>query len=450
VIGDLWRRGLLFPVGVAGAALVLLAQGVYSRRAAAPAPTPPPHDPPPTAEHRPSSRSGLEKTPLEYQSDFWLQLGEQARHGLVAVGPDAIPVVVVAPGIGVTSLPAADTLEQDAASSFRVVGRDLEARLAVLHLDAATGGTPLSPSTFAGVHPGALVATVGLGADRRLQITPAHVVAVSLLDEMPASTAGPPPPRSTTIALSVVPHALTVGAVVDLDGRLVGIAVETRDGGTRVVSAPATDAVVEAAGRSEPCRPIQVASLDRGVARLVGAPGLLVEQVDSESFAGKPPLRPGDVLVDWDGEAPLSARKFEELYAARAPGSTVSVTLLRGRERLRTAVRLPASDCRPPSVDPVALESLGLTLRFETASAGRRGGWRVGDVVPGSRAVRAGLAQGDRVLEVDRVALAGSEDRPRIVALSRRAKPTLLTVRRGERVLLLALPPARPDAASPR
>ena len=453
MIGTLWRRGLLFPVGVVGAAAVVLAQGALARRAETPLPAPSPGQTPTNAESRPSLRPGLEKAPLEYLSDFWLQLGEQARLGIVALGRDGIPVVVVAPGTGVTSLRAADALERDAASSgsaFRVIGRDLEARLAVVHLDESLARAPLPLSTLESVHPGALAATVSLGPDRGLQITPAHLVAVSLADEAAASAAGPPPPRSTTLVLSVVPRDLAAGAVVDLDGRLIGVAVETGDGRTNVLSAAATDAVVEAVGRGDPCRPIEVASLDPGVARLLGARGLLVERVDEDSFAGKPPLRPGDVVVGWDGEAPVSAPGFEDLYAAKPPGSTVSVTVLRGRDRVRTAVRLPASDCRAPSPEPVAIESLGLSLRFEPATAGHRGGWRVGDLVPGSEAVRAGLLRGDRVLEIDREALAGSEDRPRLAALARRARPTLLTLKRGDRVLLLALPPARPAATVAR
>jgi S1-C subfamily serine protease len=429
----------------------VLAQGVLARRAEAPTPAPSPRETNSPSEFLPNLRPGLEKAPLEYQSDYWRQLGEQARRGLVSLGPDGIPAVVVAPGTGVTSLEAADTLARDAASpgsSFRVIGRDLEARLAVVRLDEALGGTPLSLSTLESLHPGALVATVSLSPGRGLQIAPAHLVAVSLDDDSAASAAGPPPPRSTTLVLSVVPRTFTVGAVVDLDGRLIGVAVATGDGGTSVLSAAATAAVVEAAGRGEPCRPVEVAGLDPGVARLLDAPGLLVERVDEDSFAGKPPLRPGDVLVDWDGKAPVTAKGFEDLYAAKAPGSTVSVTVLRGRDRLKTAVRLPASDCRAPSPEPVGIESLGLTLRFEPATAGRRGVWRVGAVVAGSESARAGLARGDRVLEIDREALAGSEDRPRIAALTRRSRPTLLTLKRGDRVLLLALPSARPSAKS--
>ena len=175
---------------------------------------------------------------------------------------------------------------------------------------------------------------------------------------------------------------LTAGAVVDLDGRLIGVAVETGNGQRRTsFPRPRTDAVVEAVGRGDPCRPIEVASLDPGVARLLGARGLLVERVDEDSFAGKPPLRPGDVVVGWDGEVPVSAPGFEDLYAAKPPGSTVSVTVLRGRDRVRTAVRLPASDCRAPSPEPVAIESLGLSLSLRaghgraTAAAGASATW---------------------------------------------------------------------------
>ena len=451
IIGDLSRRGLLFPVAVAGAAVVVLGQGFLARRGEAPRPVPSPNETPSSSAFLPNVRPGLEKAPLEYQSDYWLQLGEKARLGLVALGRDGIPAVVVAPGIGVTSLEGADALGRDAASagsSFRVIGRDLEARLAVVHLDEALAGAPLLLSTLEGVHPGALVATVSLGPDRGLQITPAHLVAVSLVDDSATSAAGPPPPRSTTLVLSVVPRALAVGAVVDLDGRLIGVAVGTGDGGTSVLSAAATTAVVEAAGHGDPCRPFEVASLDPGVARLLGARGLLVERVHEDSFAGKPPLGPGDVVVDWDGEVPVTAKGFEELYAARAPGSAVPVTVLRGRDRLRTTVRLPASDCRAPSRAPVGIESLGLTLHFEPATAGGRGGWRVDDVVAGSESARAGLARGDRVLAIDREALAGGEDRPRLAALARRSRPTLLTLKRGGRLLLLALPPARPAAST--
>jgi S1-C subfamily serine protease len=442
IISDLRRRGLLFPVALGTAAAALLVQGAWSRRSPPPSPAPSPLASPAGTDFLPQLRPGLEKAPLEYLSDYWYQLAQRARVGVVTLGRSSTPVVVLAPGTGVTSLAAADMLApsgESRGSRFAVVGRDTDASLAVVNLDASLAGAPLPLSTLEGLHPGALVATISVGPDAGLEVTPAHLVAISVSDPTSALASGPPSPESSTLELSVVPRSVVAGAVVDLDGRLIGVAVEDGRGDVRVLSATAAMSVVEHVRRGTACRPIEVGSLAPAVATLLGAEGALVERVHAESFAGPPPVRAGDVIVAWADEPVRTAEEFEIHFAAQSPGSTSTLTVLRGRQRVRVSLGLPASDCRSPAREPVRLDRLGLTLVYERPQGGPGDGWRASSVAPGGEAARSGLASGDWLLQLDRAPLGGLEGRSRLEALARRTQPVLLTVRRGERTLLVAL-----------
>ena len=88
------------------------------------------------------------------------------------------------------------------------------------------------------------------------------------------------------------------------------------------------------------------------------------------------------------------------------------------------------------------LAGFGLAVRW--TAEGRVGageGWRVAAAASGGVAATAGLDVDDLVLAVDGRAAEGLDARAMFERMERRGEPTLLTVRRANRVQILALDP---------
>ena len=102
---------------------------------------------------------------------------------------------------------------------------------------------------------------------------------------------------------------------------------------------------------------------------------------------------------------------------------------------------LPGDDCRPLGEPPVRLAGFGLALRWQAdGAAGVREGWRAAATAPGGAAAAAGLQLDDLVLAVDG-RVAGRDARTVFERIERRGESTLVTVRRADRVQMLALDP---------
>jgi len=408
--------------------------------------------PTPTATQLlPRLRPDLEKTPLSYLSDYWLQLGERARPSLMRLGQGGWPAIVVAPGIAVTSPEAGQALRaEDGAAGEPPLEVDLrEPDLAIVTLDAAAGGEAFALAPLGEVQPGSLVATISLRPDGRLRITPAHVVSIGSSQATDPGEVTWGTPTGTHLELSILPADLTTGAVVDLDGDLLALAVAARGGDPRLLPAAF---VLEAAQReaTTPCRALAVAPLAPGVRELLGRDGVVVEAVRAASFAEAPGIEAGDVLLEWDGAPVANATAFAARYDA-ALGQPARLLLLRDGARLRVSLTVPGPDCGAPSPAPIHLNALGLVLRW--AEELEAPAWQVASVRPASAAAIAGLRAGDRLLAVSGRRVGGEEARLALQALARRRRPTLLEIGRGDRVTLRALPtptPVPPGAAAGR
>jgi serine protease Do len=68
--------------------------------------------------------------------------------------------------------------------------------------------------------------------------------------------------------------------------------------------------------------------------------GVLIEDVMEDAPADRAGLKPGDVVLELDGDAMQSAREFRRMIAAADPGSTVSLTILRDGEKKTLRVKL--------------------------------------------------------------------------------------------------------------
>ena len=422
-------RGGRFLAGLVIAVLTVLIHGLNQRLRPAPTPTESPETPE-RVPAPPARRPDLEKTPLAYHSDYWRQLGELLRPKIVLVGSRSTPALVIEPGLAVSSPRIAD---EPAESSINLLGGGPESSLALLELGPSSGAQAFVPSDIASLHPGLLVAAISLTADGRLLVIPGYLASAPppLGDE---NAMGEQDSLDVSIAF---PRSLAAAAIVDLDGKLVGAAVDVR-GSPRLLSSETLFRIVERLRTHRFCYGIEVAPIDERVRELLGVTdGVLVERVREGSFVPGPSIREGDVLLEWGGHEIASPEEFRRFYQDQGPGTLVPFEVRRGRQRVRGGTIMPGPDCRPAGRSPVLLSRIGMTIGWTDEP---ESGWVVWALTSGGPAARAGIETFDRILQVEGLPL----PRGGVEVLQRfergpRALPIL--VRRDRRVRLLAVSP---------
>ncbi len=161
--------------------------------------------------------------------------------------------------------------------------------------------------------------------------------------------------------------------------------------------------------------------------------GVLVADVMKGGPAEAAGIKPGDVIVEFNGGPIKEVPELQRRVAAAAPGQRVRLTVIRDKKPARLDVKIgemPSDEPAPAASQDE--EGWGLSVEPLTGEAALRldlpvaSGLFVTDVAPGSPADRAGLHRSDVILEVGRKPV----DDPRALyqALAR-LKP-------GERVLV--------------
>ena len=418
-------RGVLLPIVVVLIVAGILAQGFFQRGTATN-----PDEPDPGATPSPAAtpfRPDLEKVPLTYISDYWLQVGERAHDLVIGLGEAQVPGVRVTSGYALSSVEAADAVHVAPGDSpeGQLVAVDGRHDVALFRLAADVGASPL-PAGGA-VHAGAWLAAVTMDPERGLQVAPGHLAST------PANGAD-----ELDVAITF-PQSVDVAAIVDLDSQLVGVALR-HPGGMRVFTAEAAGRMVDRLASNPACRAVEVGTLPDSVrAALRLKEGVVVETVAREAFAAPPDLLPGDVLLQLAGEQLTSPEDFARAWDSQEPGGRVRFLVARGSRRLARRTEMPGRDCRPDSRTPRELGRVGAIVQWmEGAGAGP--GFRVLHVSPGSRAEEAGLEREDVVVAVDGAPLAWPEARRLLDPEWSSRQVPVLTVRRGEAVRLTAVP----------
>ncbi len=173
---------------------------------------------------------------------------------------------------------------------------------------------------------------------------------------------------------------------------------------------------------------INIQALTPDLARWFGVDenrGVVVADVTPDSPADKAGLKRDDVIVELNGEPVGALGSFRSHIAATAPGSTLTLTVVRDGKRIEKKVEtgaLPGSE-RVASAggssgpgQPSGGAQLGVTVQPLTDELAQRfdyvgrTGLVVADVQPGSPAARAGIRPGDLIEEVNRRPVANAED----------------------------------------
>ncbi len=436
----------------------------------------------------PDLRPNLEKTPLTYLSDYYLQLGDQARNKLVLVGQQKLPGLVVTPGVILTSIRAADesmrlrlqrharqasqpgndaspaagpeagaaapqaspeeggdvlvvevsSLDPEApAEHLPLIAADPELGIALLEMEQPYMAAPFAPVDPAVLTPGSQLLAVSLLPDGRLEVTPGYLTAPGAGESLDDDE-----PLHVSITFSKPPAA---AAIVDLDGRLVGAAVASPGGGTQLLSSNEVLRIVDRLREGTPCRAIEVRDLAadaRRALRLTG--GVFVEKVRGEAFLTEPAIQPGDFLLEWDGQAISAADQFYALYDADRPAAVVPFELLRDQKRVNGAAVMPGADCRPVRQLAQVIPSLGLTVQWVASAGGKQapesaGGWGVLGVTRDSPAASVGVQTGDLIVAINGALLDEAQGAQRLRRLAETPRPCVLTLRRGDRLKLVTV-----------
>ena len=177
--------------------------------------------------------------------------------------------------------------------------------------------------------------------------------------------------------------------------------------------------------------------------------GALVSSVEADGPAAGGGVRPGDVVVEFDGEPVENSRDLVDRVVRTAPGSSVPVVVMRNRERLELDVTIEELNLEEEGAGRRRAEAeagagFGLSLQDLTPDLARRlrvpgdvTGALVADVAPRSAAEIAGVQRGDIVLTVNGVDVNGSAAASReLQAVEPGGAALLLVLRQGQEIFI--------------
>jgi serine protease Do len=208
---------------------------------------------------------------------------------------------------------------------------------------------------------------------------------------------------------------------------------------------------------------VQVSDLTPDLSQAFGLPpntkGALVQNVVPRGPAAKGGVIPGDLVVSINGKPVESSGELTRTVALVAPGESVNLVVVRkGGEKKQLSFKVT----QRPDEESIASRGegeegdesgankspkLGVSLAAIPPEMARQlgispeeGGVVVADVVEGGPAQRAGVRQGDVILEVNRQPVKKIEDVSSTVAKMKEGEMALLRVRRGDASIFVAVP----------
>ncbi len=295
----------------------------------------------------------------------------------------------------------------------RLVGRDPKTDLAVLKIEA-TGPLPvaeLGDSDRLRIGQWAIAIGSPFGLDRTVTLgiisaTGRMRLGVSQFENFIQTDASINPGNSG-------------GPLLNLDGKVIGIntaIVSTGQGiGFSIPINMAKDVMGQLIEKGRVVRGwvgIVIQDLSDELALGFGVParsGVLVADVMRDSPAEVAGLRAGDIIVEFSGHAIREVPELQRRVAANPPGQPVPLTVLRDKREARLTVKIgemPGEEtvvAAAPTIEgwglTVGTLTPELTARYELTATE---GVVVTDVARGGPSDRAGIRQGDAILQVNR------------------------------------------------
>jgi serine protease Do len=217
------------------------------------------------------------------------------------------------------------------------------------------------------------------------------------------------------------------GPLVNLDGKVVGInaAIASQSGGYQGIgfaipinlAKNVRDQLVNHGAVHRGFLGILIQQLTPDLAKsfgLAGSKGVLIGDVTEDSPARKAGLQSGDIVVELNGKPVARAGAFRNRVAMFAPGTDVTLTVIRDRQRQTMTVtlgELPSQQelAKKGSPQEESLDDLGLAVQTLTPELAERldysdqdRGVVVSKVARESLAASAGMRPGVLIIEVNR------------------------------------------------
>ncbi len=344
--------------------------------------------------------------------------------------------------------------------SAKVVGTDPRTDLAVVKVDAKDlPAMPFGDSDAVKI--GEWVMAVGSPFSENLQ----HTVTAGIVSATGRSGMNLNDYEDFIQTDAAVNPGNSGGALVDLDGQLIGIntAIASRTGGSNgigfaIPSNMAMDVMNDLITKGKVTRgwlgvSIQNVTPDLASAmNLKNTDGILVNKVLDNGPAGDAGMQQGDVIVKLNGNAMRNVSDLRLAVARIEPGSKATLTVLRdGREKDVTVTlgEYPADDASVNGeTGETRQENLGMTVEPVTPDLTQQfnldkdaRGLVVTSVADGSPASDAGIQPGDLVLKVNRQAVSNIKQLQDAVNGTEKGSPTLFLMSRGGNTFFVALRP---------
>jgi len=214
----------------------------------------------------------------------------------------------------------------------KVVGRDPSTDVALLAAEGLADG-PLPTADQAALRAGQLVLALGRSAEHGIIVS---FGGVAVAGGPWQSQLGGRLDRFIRLGLSLT-RASEGAAVLDLEGRLVGMAVSGPRGTTLAIPSATIDRVAAQLlatgriGRGYVGMALQPVALPDDLQKAANTSvGLLVSKVDAQGGAALAGVLLGDVVVGWNGTPIRDYRQLQSLLGPESIGSAVTLSTLRG------------------------------------------------------------------------------------------------------------------------
>jgi serine protease Do len=176
--------------------------------------------------------------------------------------------------------------------------------------------------------------------------------------------------------------------------------------------------------------------------------GVLVSSVSEGSPAEKAGLKPGDIIIEYDGRKVERASDLPRAVAGTPVGRDVRLSVVRDDKAMTLTAKIAALDSKEPyqaDGGERARPTLGLAVQPLTPALAQQLGVKatqglvVQKVEDGSPAADAGFERGDVIVEVDRKPIKSVSDLRASVDKHGKGKPMLFRVHRQDASLFLAV-----------
>jgi serine protease Do len=319
----------------------------------------------------------------------------------------------------------------------KLVGMDTQSDLAVLKIEGDLSGLrPLEFADSSRVRLGQIVLAVGNPFGVGQTVTMGIVSATSRAD------LGIEAYEDFIQTDAAINPGNSGGALVDLEGKLVGVptAILSRTGGYMGVgfaipsnmAQPIVKSLLEHGRVDRGFLGVTIQNLDSDLANALGLKtpeGVLIADVAPGGPADRAGMRPGDVVLGIDGKPVQSTGQLRNVIASAGVGKIVKIEILRGGEKRTLSAKLDrllaekgvAGDSRPPAdaSTGLGLVALDSALRQKLGAPPTLNGVVVTGVKPGTPGARAGLREGDVIVEMDKKPVTNPADVARVYGESK-------------------------------